>query len=174
MLRRTWAGACQSWGNRKRSTLPGRFQGESLSDDLVWVHLGKFWQYNPRHFMLYMSESWQEGKPCSLCVCLQQFQKSSGQLKLGLTAFGPLTKSAWEVWGRDVTHGCAPSSPLRAPTCTVAHMLHPDCTEMDVLGRGDQQSSSGTASAWTQQVAGVPLPAPTLAISDSVISDFEH
>lgn len=97
---------------------------------------GKFWQYNPMHFMLYISESWQEEKRVPVAI-----SKVKWSAQMGLTAFGPLIKSVWEVLWRDLTRGCAPSSPLRAPICTVAHVLHPDCTEMDVLGRGDQASA---------------------------------
>jgi len=56
-------------GNEKRSTLLGSFLDKSSSDELLRVHLGKFWQHSPDHFKLYISESWQQEQTCSVCVC---------------------------------------------------------------------------------------------------------
>lgn len=103
-------------GNGKRPTLSDSFLDKSAYDDLVWVHLGKFWQHNPNRCMLYIAQNWQQEKPCSVCVCVCQFQKPSGLPKAELMALGysPARCKAWQwCWVQ-----CGITA-LRALLCTL-------------------------------------------------------
>lgn len=144
-------------GNGKRPTLSDSFLDKSAYDDLVWVHLGKFWQHNPNRCMLYIAQNWQQGKPCSVRVCVcGNFRSQEACPK----------QSSWH-WG---THqpGARPGS---GAECSVVSQLSEPCCA-PCLHRamvGEQQSCRGTRSTtW------VPPLAITLNVSELVISEFRN